>query len=215
MLKEIMTAIKATLVLALLTGIIFPLVITGIAQLVFPEQSNGSLIKNEKNVIIGSKLIGQSFNKPQYFHPRPSAAGSGYAGEASGGTNLGPTSAKLILGSKDDPKTKDVDESFDGIKQLAEKYRQENNLAADAKVPVDAVTRSGSGLDPDISNANAILQAPRVAKARNLPQDTVIDFVHRASEGRQLGFLGEPRVNVLMLNLALDKERPLQVGQSL
>jgi len=203
MLKNIIISIRATLVLAVLTGLLFPGLITLIAQLVFPYQANGSLIvKNGKT--IGSRLIGQSFTKPEYFHPRPSAAGSGYAGEASSGTNLGPTSKKLILGQSDDPATKDVDESFKGVKQLADTYRTENGLAPNERVPVDAVTRSGSGLDPDISEANALMQAPRVAKTRNLPEATVTDLVHTHTEGRQLGFLGEPHVNVLMLNLALD-----------
>jgi K+-transporting ATPase ATPase C chain len=203
--KNTIIAVRTTLVLALLTGVIFPLVVTGIAQALFPKSANGSLITDKNGKVIGSKLIGQPFTKPEYFHPRPSAAGSGYAGEASGGTNLGPTSQKLILGQKDNPETKDVDESFAGIKQLAEQYRAENNLAADQPVPVDAVTRSGSGLDPDISPENALLQAPRVAKARNIAEQTVIDLVHHQTEPRVLGFLGEPRVNVLMLNLALDQ----------
>ncbi len=195
MFKQMMPALRATLVLAFLTGLVFPAVVTLCAQLLFPDQANGSLIRNQSGQVIGSRLIGQMFVKPEYFHGRPSAAGQGYAGEASGGTNLGPTSSKLILGSKD----------FVGIKQLAESYRSENLLGATDKVPVDAVTRSGSGLDPDISPANAMLQARRVSAARHLMLEQVIALVQQHIEGRQLGFIGEPRVNVLLLNLALDK----------
>jgi potassium-transporting ATPase KdpC subunit len=205
MFKQCLTAIRVTLVLALLTGIFFPFAITEIAQVLFPHQANGSLIKDRSGAIIGSSLLAQGFVRPEYFHPRQSAAGSGYAGETSSGTNLGPTSSKLILGQKDDPATKDVDESFAGIKQLAERYRTENGLAFNYAVPVDAVTRSGSGLDPDISIQNALLQVPRVAKARNLPQSVIQDLLAKNTESRQLGFLGEPRVNVLMLNIALDQ----------
>jgi K+-transporting ATPase ATPase C chain len=195
MLRELLPALRATLVLATLTGIVFPFLVTAFAQLLFPSQANGSLIRNRAGLVIGSRLIGQQFIRPEYFHPRPSAAGAGYAGESSSGTNLGPTSAKLILGSKE----------FQGIKQLAELYRKENLLAADEKVPVDAVTRSGSGLDPDISVANAQFQARRVSKARDLPLDDLLNVIAKNTEGRQFGFLGEPRVNVLMLNLSLDE----------
>jgi K+-transporting ATPase ATPase C chain len=195
MLKHIVTGALVTVVLAVLTGLIFPLGMTLIAQLAFPLQANGSLITNSSGQVIGSRLIGQGFAKPQYFHPRPSAAGAGYAGESSGGTNYGPTSKKLILGDKD----------FAGIKQLADSYRKENSLSFDAKVPVDAVTRSASGLDPDITYANAMTQAVRVAKARHLPEQAIMSLVRTNLEIPQLGFLGEPRVNVLQLNLALDK----------
>src|SRR5262249_327970 len=140
------------------------------------------------------------------FHPRPSAAGSGYDPTASGGTNLGPTSDKLINGiHKKLPNGKDDPGNFDGIKDLAAAYRKENNLPADAPVPADAVTRSASGLDPEISPANGALQAPRVAQARHMTTDAVMDLVHRHTAGRQLGLLGEPRVNVLLLNVDLDK----------
>jgi K+-transporting ATPase ATPase C chain len=189
-------------VLALLTGIVFPLIVTGIAQLAFKDTANGSLLVKDGKVV-GSKLIGQPFTKSEYFHTRPSAAGSGFAGEASGGTNLGPTSSKLILGQKDDPQTK-ADESFAGVKQLAEQYRTENDLGHEELVPVDAVTRSGSGLDPDISPLNARLQSVRVAKARNLPAQTIADLVQQNTHGPTLGILGEARVNVVTLNLALD-----------
>ena len=205
MLKTIIQATRATLVLAILTGIIFPLAITAVAHTVFPSQANGSLVSNPKGVVIGSRLLAQQFSKPIYFHPRPSAAGSGYAGEASSGTNLGPTSQKLFEGQADDPKTKDVDESFLGVKQLADNYRKENNLAPDFLVPVDAVTRSGSGLDPDISPENAAAQAQRVATARKMPLQVVLNAVSQNTESRQLGFLGNPRVNVLSLNLSLDQ----------
>jgi K+-transporting ATPase ATPase C chain len=149
-------------------------------------------------------LIGQSFTGPGYFHPRPSAAGAGYDAANSGGTNLGPTSAKLVNGVQDNPATKDTDGSFAGIKQLAQSYRKENGLPSGAPVPADAVTRSASGLDPDISPANAYLQAARVAKARGIPLDQIKRLIHEHTTGRQLGFLGEPRVNVLALNTALD-----------
>jgi K+-transporting ATPase ATPase C chain len=205
MLKQLMPAIRATLVLAVITGLLFPLAITGLAQVMFREQANGSLVQRD-GVVVGSRLLGQGFSRPEYYHPRPSAAGSGYAGEASGGTNLGPTSAKLLDGQPDDPKTKDTDESFAGVKQLVESYRQENHLPSDAKVPVDAVTRSGSGLDPQISQANALLQARRVAAARGKSPDEVTGLIRRFTEERDLGVLGEPRVNVLLLNLELDKQ---------
>jgi K+-transporting ATPase ATPase C chain len=205
MLKQILPALRATIVLAILTGLLFPLLMTGIAQAVFRDQANGSLIVGNGGKVIGSRLIGQPFTKPQYFHPRPSAAGSGYDATLSSGTNLGPTSSKLLQGIPDDPSTKDTDESYAGVKQLALAYRTENGLPADAKVPVDAVTRSSSGLDPHISPANAALQAPRVARARNMTPDAVMELVRQNTEGRQFGILGEPRVNVLMLNLALDK----------
>lgn len=207
MLAHIVPSIRATIVLGLFTGLLFPLAITGLSQLMFPGQANGSLIRDSSNRIIGSQLIGQNFTQPKYFHPRPSAAGSGYAGEASSGTNLGPTSAKLINGLPDDPATKDVDESYAGIKQLAEQYRKDNDMRSDETVPVDAVTRSSSGLDPDISLANALVQARRVAKARSLPQEVVEDKVKHSAEQRTFGFIGEPRVNVLTLNLALDAKK--------
>lgn len=205
MLKQIIPAIRATVVLSILCGIAFPFALTAMAQLLFPEQANGSLIRNKEGQVIGSKLIGQQFVKPQYFHPRPSAAGSGYAGEASGGTNLGPTSSKLIMGQPDDPSSKDVDESFAGIKQLAQAYRSENMLKDNEKVPVDAVTRSGSGLDPDISPENAQFQMRRVAKQRGITEEKLGKLIESYTEGRQFGIFGEPRINVLLLNIALDQ----------
>ena len=203
MLKNIVVSIRVTLVLAAITGLVFPLLITGLAQAFFPRQANGSLI-TKNGTIIGSELIGQSFTKPQYFHSRPSSAGAGYAGEASGGSNLGPTSQKLIMGVEDDPNTKKVDESFAGVKQLTAKYREENNLALEAMVPVDAVTRSASGLDPDISVGNALMHG-RVAAQRHLDEKSVKDLIAKHTTPRQFGFLGEPRVNVLLLNMALDE----------
>jgi K+-transporting ATPase ATPase C chain len=205
MLKHLVPAGRATLFLALLIGIVFPFAVTFLSQLIFPEQANGSLIRNSAGQVIGSRLIGQNFTRSEYFHPRPSAAGAGYAGEASGGTNLGPTSAKLFLGQADDPATKDVDESFAGVKQLAKKYREENLLNQDEKVPVDAVTRSGSGLDPHISEANALFQARRIAKVRSIDLTAVKELIEKQVESRDLGMLGEPRINVLLTNLALDR----------
>jgi K+-transporting ATPase ATPase C chain len=206
MLKELLPALRLTVILALLTGLAFPLFITAASQLMFADQANGSLVRSADGKVIGSRLLAQRFEAAKYFHPRPSAAGSGYAGEASGGTNLGPTSAKLINGIQDDPKTK-ADESFAGVKQLTESYRKENELPANAPVPVDAVTRSASGLDPDISENNALLQVPRIAKARNLTADSVTNLVHKCKTERELGILGEPRINVLLLNIALDNNK--------
>jgi K+-transporting ATPase ATPase C chain len=175
--------------LTVLLGLAYPLAITGVAQVVFPFQSNGSLLYDAQGNVVGSALIGQSFASPAYFHPRPSAAGTnGYDATSSGGSNLGPTNQSLI-GS---------------VKDRAVAYRKENGLPADAPVPVDAVTASASGLDPDISPGNALIQAKRVAAARNLPDDQVKALVDQHTQGRVLGFLGEPRVNVLEINRALD-----------
>lgn len=202
MLKQLRPAILSVLAFTLLTGLLFPALITIIAKVAMPAQAGGSLI-TQNGKVIGSTLIGQPFAKPIYFHPRPSAAGNGYDGSSSGGTNLGPTSDKLINGVKSDPKAT-PDPEFSGIKQLAQTYRTENGLSANADVPPDAVTRSASGLDPEISPENAALQAPRVAKARNLSVDTVSNLVAQNTQGRTFGVLGEARVNVLQLNLALD-----------
>lgn len=186
-------------------GFVFPFVITAIAQVVFPHPANGSLITKDGKVI-GSRIIGQSFTKPEYFHPRPSAAGSGYDAANSGGTNLAPTSDKLINGvHKTLPNGKPDPSNFDGINDLAAAYRKENGLPTNARVPADAVTRSASGLDPDISPANAELQVPRVARARKMTDDQVRRIVADHTRGRTLAFLGEPRVNVLELNIALDQ----------
>jgi K+-transporting ATPase ATPase C chain len=202
--KQLRPAIVLTAFFVVLTGLVFPGVIWAIGQTVFPSQANGSLIRDAKGDLVGSALIGQSFAKPEYFHPRPSAAGSGYDAANSSGTNLGPTSDKLINGIEDDPATKDVDETYLGFRDLAQAYREEDGLAPDALIPADAATRSGSGLDPDISAANAELQVARVAKARHLPEERVRQLVIENESGRLLGLLGEPRVNVLLLNLALD-----------
>ena len=187
-LHHVRTAVLMTVVLTVLLGIVYPLIMTGIAQVVLPSQANGSLVKDSSGNIVGSELLAQSFTQPQYFHPRPSAAGTGYDATNSGGSNLGPTNQKLI----------------DSVQSNADAYRQENGLAADAQVPVDAVTASASGLDPDISPANALLQVHRVAAARGLSDDQVRNLVNQYTEGRTLFALGEPRVNVLKLNLALD-----------
>jgi potassium-transporting ATPase KdpC subunit len=203
--KQLRPALVLTAFFVVVTGLVFPGVIWAIGQTVFPSQANGSLIRDAQGNLVGSALIGQSFSKPGYFHPRPSAAGAGYDAANSSGTNLGPTSDKLINGIKDDPATKDVDETYLGFGDLAKAYREENGLAPDALIPADAATRSGSGLDPDISTANAELQVARVAKARNLPENRVRQLVVEHESGRLLGVLGEPRVNVLLLNLALDQ----------
>lgn len=197
MLKRLLTGLRATLVVVGAFGIAFPILMTIVGQVFFSEQANGSLVRNAKGTIIGSSLIGQTFNRPEYFHPRPSAAGSAYAAEASSGSNWGPTSNKLINGDRDMP----------GVKQLAIKYREENQLPDSTAIPVDAVTRSGSGLDPHISPANALLQASRVAKVRNIPIEEIIVLIKGHTEPRQIFILGEPCVNVLLLNIALDQLR--------
>ena len=208
MLKQLKPAILSVIVLAVITGLIFPLAITVIAQAAFPHQANGSLI-TRNGVVVGSELIAQGFSKPGYFHPRPSAAGTGYDAANSGGTNLGPTSDKLINGvHKKLPDGKDDPNNFDGIKDLAAAYRTENGLPADAPVPADAVTRSASGLDPDISLENAYLQAPRVAKARHVEVQEVRAVIDERIRGPRTHLLGERRVNVLELNLALDELHP-------
>ena len=187
-LKEIKVSIVATLVLAVLLCGIYPIVVWGFAQLVFSRQANGSLIVRDGR-LVGSALIAQAFTDARYFHPRPSAAGSdGYDAASSGGSNLGPLSQKLM----------------DQVKDRVEAYRSENNLPVNAKVPADAVTASGSGLDPHISVKNAEIQAVRVAKARGMAEDEIMKLVRQHTEDPQLGFLGESRVNVLSLNLALD-----------
>jgi K+-transporting ATPase ATPase C chain len=190
--QHLRTAVLMVVVLTVLLGIVYPLLMTGIAQVVFPNQANGSLVRDSSGNVIGSALLAQGFTDPQYFHPRPSAAGNGYDATSSGGSNLGPTNQKLI----------------DTVQANADAYRQENGLAPDAQVPVDAVTSSASGLDPDISPANALLQAPRVAAARGMTVDQVQSMVNQYTEGRTLLVLGEPRVNVLKLNLALDGHAP-------
>jgi potassium-transporting ATPase KdpC subunit len=186
-LKELRVSIVATLFLSIIVSGIYPVVIWGLGQGLFPHQANGSLIERNGQ-IVGCELLAQGFSGPKYFHPRPSAAGTGYDPLSSGGSNLGPTSQKLI----------------DGIKANLAQYRQENALAADAIVPADAVTASGSGLDPHISIPNARLQAPRVAKERGLTEAVVNAEVDKAIDAAFLGIGGESGVNVLKLNVALD-----------
>ena len=205
--KHLRPALVLTLFFVVVTGIAFPVVVWAIGRMAFPNEAQGSLVRDANGTVVGSSLIGQAFSRREYFHPRPSAAGAGYDAANSSGTNLGPTSDKLINGIKDDPATKDVDETYLGFRDLAQAFREENGLPADAVVPADAATRSASGLDPHITPANARLQSTRVAQARNLPVEQVAELVAAKTEGRSLGLLGEPRVNVLLLNRALDELR--------
>jgi potassium-transporting ATPase KdpC subunit len=186
-LKELWTSVVATVVLCVVVSGIYPVLIWGVGQVLFPHQANGSLVENNGQ-IVGSELLAQGFSGAKYFHPRPSDAGTGYDPTNSGGSNLGPTSQKLM----------------DGIKANVAQYRQENALSADALVPVDAVTASGSGLDPHISLQNAKIQIARVAKERGLTDDAVQAEVTRATDNALFGIGGEPGVNVLKVNLALD-----------
>jgi K+-transporting ATPase ATPase C chain len=202
--QQLRPALVSVLLLTLLSGVIFPLALAALAWPLCPRQAGGSLVVQD-GVVVGSELIGQDFTGPSYFHPRPSAAGSGYDASASGGTNLGPANPKLRDGTKDDPATPGVNESFASVRELAEAYRTRNGLMPDAAVPVDAVTRSGSGLDPHISPANAALQVARVARARRLSEESVRRLLAEHTRGRQFGILGEPRVSVLTLNQALDQ----------
>jgi K+-transporting ATPase ATPase C chain len=202
--KHIRPALLLTLFFVVVTGVGFPVAVWALGRVAFPDQASGSLVRDARGNVIGSALLGQTFTKPEYFHPRPSAAGSGYDAANSSGTNLGPTSDKLVNGIKDDPATKDVDETYLGFNDLATAYREENGLAPDAVIPADAATRSASGLDPDISPANAELQVARVARARNVEAARVRQLVAAHTDGRTLGLFGEPRVNVLLLNRDLD-----------
>src|ERR1700736_3740298 len=240
MIKELGPGLRLTLIFTILTGLLYPAVMTGVSKLIFPKQANGSLVTlNGK--IVGSSLIGQPFSKPEYFHPRPSAAGNGYDATQSGGSNLGPTSAKLLRGTTkmDDKKNEIVD--FDGISLRVVHYCVDNDIPYESSVPLDqfkdshgdlddvklikafnddktplrftpktpipqdAVTASASGLDPHISPGNAQAQAARVAKARGVPVEQVQGLIAQHTDRRTLGFLGEPSVNVLELNLALDQ----------
>ncbi len=189
--RQSWTAISVTVVLVLITGVLYPLGVTGIAQLLFPRQANGSLVIRNGNVV-GSALIGQKFTSAEYFHPRPSAAGAGYDPLASGGTNKGPTDRKLA----------------DTLIANAVNAIVAQDGAQKGNIPADLVTSSASGLDPDISPASAMIQVARVARAREVDAARVSALVEQQVEGRQMGFLGEPRVNVLALNLALDAVFP-------
>jgi K+-transporting ATPase ATPase C chain len=228
--RQLLTGFLMTIALIVLLGLLYPLAVFGVSQGLFKNRANGSFIKNKSGQVVGSSLIGQNFvdasgnPDPKYFQPRPSAAGSGYDALASGGSNLGPSNPKLIapatgpdcylvdktdangnpvLGSDGKP----VQECYgDTVPGRIATYRQFNNLGADAQVPVDAVTSSASGLDPHISVANARLQAPRVARARGLPLETVNSLISKHTESRAWGFLGENVVNVLELNLDLDQQ---------
>jgi len=184
---ELRASIAATLLLTVLCCGIYPAVVWAVGQGLFSHKANGSLVRVDGKVA-GSSLLAQGFTAPNYFHPRPSAAGLGYDAASSSGTNLGPTSKTLI----------------EDVKQRVADYRTENGLPPEARVPADAVTSSASGLDPHISVRNALLQAARVAKARGIGEKDVLAKVGAHTEGRTLGFLGEPRVNVLTLNLSLD-----------
>jgi len=205
--KQIRPALLSIVVLTLLTGIAFPLAVAVLAFPLFTRQAEGGLITRD-GVVVGAQLIGQQFSSPEYFHPRPSAAGDGYDATASGGTNLGPANPKLRDGVPGDSASTGSSKPFAGVRELAEAYRRTNGLPALAAVPIDAVTRSGSGLDPHISPANAALQVPRVARQRKLSEEAVRRLVAEHTQGRQCGFLGEPRVAVLPLNLALDQLAP-------
>ncbi len=186
--SEIRGAVVSTLVLAIVCCGLYPLVVFGIGKALFHDKADGSLIVDSSGTIRGSRLLGQQFASDKYFHSRPSAAGNGYDPTSSSGSNLGPTSQKL----------------HDSIAQNVSDYRSQNNLATNAPVPADAVTASASGLDPHISVENAELQIARVAKARNLSEDKVRELMRQNTDGPDLGFLGDPGVNVLTLNLALD-----------
>jgi K+-transporting ATPase ATPase C chain len=188
--RQLVPALVVFLAFTLLTGVAYPLAVTGIAQVAFPERADGSLVERNSEVV-GSRLVGQAFSGPRYFHPRPSAAGDGYDAMASSPSNLGPSNPDLL----------------EAVEEREAASRRENRLRRDGRVPIDALTSSGSGLDPHISPANARLQAPRVARARRLSLDRVLALVAEYTEGRALGFLGEPGVNVLELNLALDPEQ--------
>jgi K+-transporting ATPase ATPase C chain len=202
--RQLVPALRMVLVMTVALGLAYPLAMTGLAQVLFADQADGSLVEVDGEVV-GSRLVGQQLTGPEWFHSRPSAAGAGASGaaapapaaddvtgNASGSSNLGPTNGELVA----------------VVTERAAAYREENGLPADAEVPVDAVTASGSGVDPHIAVANARLQAPRVAAARGLPLDVVLDLVDDHTTGRSLGFLGEPGVEVLTLNIALAATAP-------
>ena len=214
---ETISSILGTAVLLVVVSGFYPLLMWGIGQGLFPHQANGSLVFTaDGKTVLGSELIGQNFGGKQYFNPRPSAAGAaGYDPAASGGTNLGPTSDKLVNGQhKKDAAGKPVNDpsNYDGIKDLVPAYRTANGLNDSDAVPADAVTRSGSGLDPAISVANAMLQLPRVARERGKSPDEILQLLNKYTQARDLGVFGEPRVNTLLLNLALDGKLPAGTG---
>jgi potassium-transporting ATPase KdpC subunit len=186
--RQIPAAIVVLVFMTIITGLVYPLAVTGIAQVAFDHRADGSLLFRD-GATVGAALIGQSFDGPRYFHPRPSAAGNGYDAMASAASNLGPTNPDLSAAAT----------------ERRAQYRWENGLAGSRRIPVDAITSSGSGLDPHISPADARLQAQRVASARGVPLVRVLRLVGDSTDGRSLGFLGEPGVNVLELNLALDE----------
>lgn len=191
MTQQLLPALRATILLTLLTGLVYPGVVTGLCQILFHDKANGSLVKSDGR-IVGSALLGQNFSRPEYLHPRPSAAGAnGYDPTASGGSNLGPTSQKL----------------YDRVKASADQFRKENPAFIGA-IPSDALTASASGLDPEISAANAEAQIARIAEARRTTKENVAMLVASRTKQRALGLLGEPRVNVLEVNLALDRQFP-------
>ena len=216
--RQLLPALRMMVVFTLVLGLGYPLVVLGVSQLAFKDKANGSLVKVNGHVV-GSSLLGQTFSSDKYFQGRPSAAGATASGSPdangqpadtsdlslsnSGGSNLGPTNPVLLDGTVGDP-TVPADKQAPGITQRVAAYRAANGLADDVKVPVDAVTSSGSGVDPGISVANARLQAARVAKARDLDVSVVNQLIDQHTTGRSLGFLGEESVNVLQLNLALD-----------
>ena len=190
MFQQLLPAFRMTLLLTVLTGLVYPGVVTGLCHFLFQSQANGSLI-TANGQVIGSSLIGQSFTKPEYFHGRPSAAGNGYDGLSSGGANLGPTNQKLI----------------DRVKKDVGDFRKQNPDYT-GPIPADLLTTSASGLDPHISAASAEAQAARIAKSRGTTEDQISALIAANTEGRDLGFMGEPRVNVLKLNMTLDRQLP-------
>jgi len=187
--RQLKPAIISVIVFTVLLGGVYPLVATAIGHVAFNDEANGSLIRRD-GVVVGSELIGQTFTAPEYFHSRPSAAGAGYDGSASSGSNYGPQNTDFLA----------------AVAERVAAYREENGLSGDVSVPVDAVTASASGLDPHISVANARLQAARVAQARGLTLAVVMGLIYDHTDGRSLGVLGEPGVNVVLLNLALDEQ---------
>lgn len=211
--RQLLPALRILLVLSVLVGLAYPLAVLAIGQLAFGAKADGSLV-TVHGTAVGSQLLGQPFSEARYFHPRPSNAGGGYDASASAASNLGPSSDKLLnpcypATDADGNDLKNADGtsvcSDSTVPARVAAYRAENGLTAAARVPVDAVTSSGSGLDPHISVANARIQVPRVARERNLAAPDVLRLIDTATEGRSLGFLGEPGVNVLRLNVALDR----------